>query len=103
MKLEKFLIKKANPNYSDAEVDAYYNGYMNEIQDILDKLRWKDVGSQKSHAELLSEFYYYNKYYLTEQMKDCILDAIECLNAIHEIQWGGLEDSYIDNCILNKE
>lgn len=28
----------------------------------------------------------YNKYYLTEQMKDCILDAIECLKAIDEIK-----------------
>lgn len=35
MKLEKFLIKKANPNYTEAEVDAYYNGYMNEVQDVL--------------------------------------------------------------------
>lgn len=86
MKLEKFLIKKANPNYTEAEVDAYYNGYMNEVQDVLNKLRWQQEDSQHHHMELLDEFYIYNKYYLTEQMKDCILDAIECLKAIDEIK-----------------
>lgn len=39
-------------------------------------LRWS---SHKSHYEILKEFYYLNKYLITEQFKDTLLDAIECM------------------------
>ena len=55
----------------------------NELQLILNKLRWHD---HKNHLELLKEFYYYNKFYLSEQMIDCIADAIECLEAVQSIK-----------------
>lgn len=44
-------------------------------------LRWK---SHDSHIDILKEFYYFNKYYMTEQLKDSILDAIECLEYIEK-------------------
>lgn len=39
-------------------------------------LRWE---SHKGHWELLKEFYYFNKYFITEQLKDALLDAMECM------------------------
>lgn len=39
-------------------------------------LRWD---SHKNHWELLKEFYYLNKYLITEQLKDALLDAMECM------------------------
>lgn len=39
-------------------------------------LRWE---SHKGHWELLKEFYYLNKYLITEQFKDALLDAMECM------------------------
>lgn len=39
-----------------------------------------------SHRDLLAEFYHFNKYYLTEQMKDAISDAIECLDFADKAQ-----------------
>lgn len=43
------------------------------------KLSWQD---HEHHKDMLKEFYYYNKYIMTEQMKDSLLDAIECMNYI---------------------
>lgn len=40
------------------------------------KLRWD---SHRSHWELLKEFYYANKYIITEQLKDALLDALDCM------------------------
>lgn len=39
-------------------------------------LRWN---SHKGHWELLKEFYYFNKYLITEQLKDALLDVIDCM------------------------
>ena len=39
-------------------------------------LRWE---SHKNHYEQLKEFYALNKYLITEQFKDALLDAIECM------------------------
>ena len=39
-------------------------------------LRWE---SHKGHWELLKEFYALNEYLITEQLKDTLLDAIECM------------------------
>lgn len=39
-------------------------------------LRWD---SHKDHWELLKEFYYLNKYLITEQLKDALIDAMECM------------------------
>lgn len=36
----------------------------------------------ENHANILAEFYSSNKYYFTEQMKDSLLDAIECLRYV---------------------
>lgn len=47
------------------------------------KLRWK---SHVNHSNLLAEFYYYNKYILTEQMKDALLDAVECMDYVEEMK-----------------
>ena len=44
-------------------------------------LRWK---SHDYHIDILKEFYNLNKYYMTEQLKDSILDAIECLEYIEK-------------------
>lgn len=38
--------------------------------------------AHENHANILAEFYSYNKYYFTEQMKDSLLDAIECLRYV---------------------
>lgn len=38
------------------------------------------------HRDLLAEFYHFNKYYLTEQMKDAIIDALECLDFADKAQ-----------------
>ncbi len=46
-------------------------------------LRWNE---HSRHRELLVEFYHFNKYYLTEQMKDAISDAIECLDFADKAQ-----------------
>jgi hypothetical protein len=46
-------------------------------------LRWND---HSNHRDLLAEFYQFNKYYLTEQMKDTISDAIECLDFADKAQ-----------------
>ena len=54
---------------------------MNGDFEKLAKLRWKD---HESHIELLKEFYYYNKYIWTEQLKDTILDAIDCLEYVQK-------------------
>lgn len=35
-----------------------------------------------NHLDILKEFYYYNKYILTEQMKDTLLDAINCMEYV---------------------
>ena len=39
-------------------------------------LRWD---SHKDHWETVKEFYYLNKYLITEQLKDALLDAIDCM------------------------
>ena len=38
--------------------------------------------AHENHANILAEFYASNKYYFTEQMKDSLLDAIECLRYV---------------------
>ena len=38
--------------------------------------------AHENHANILTEFYESNKYYFTEQMKDSLLDAIECLRYV---------------------
>ena len=35
--------------------------------------------SHKNHYEILKEFYTLNKYLISEQLKDTLLDAIECM------------------------
>ena len=40
------------------------------------KLSWE---SHKNHYELIKEFYALNKYLISEQLKDALLDAIECM------------------------
>lgn len=40
--------------------------------------------NHKHHRDMIKEFYYHNKYILTEQMKDTLLDAIECMNYVIE-------------------
>ena len=40
-------------------------------------LRWERF--HKGHYEQLKEFYALNKYLITEQFKDALLDAIECM------------------------
>ena len=45
------------------------------------KLRFTN---HKNHRDILKEYYYHNKYILTEQMKDTLLDAIECVEYIIE-------------------
>jgi hypothetical protein len=45
------------------------------------ELRFKE---HKYHADLIREFYSLNKYYLTEQMKDALIDAYECLEYVHK-------------------
>ena len=62
--------------------------YLNNEEDktsakAIATLRWNE---HSGHRELLAEFYYFNKYYLTEQMKDAILDAIECLDFADKAQ-----------------
>ena len=42
-------------------------------------MRFKD---HSNHIDILKGFYYANKYILTEQMKDTILDAIECMEHV---------------------
>ena len=43
------------------------------------RLRWK---KHDSHRDILKEFYGLNKYLITEQFKDTLLDAIECMNYV---------------------
>lgn len=45
------------------------------------KLRFNN---HKHHRDMIKEFYSYNKYILTEQMKDTLLDAIECMDYVIE-------------------
>lgn len=63
-------------------------------------LRWS---SHKRHRELLEEFYFHNKYYLTEQMKDTILDAIDCLNAIEKLTEMSKEEKNGSNSVKTPE
>ena len=43
------------------------------------KLSWD---KHKNHKELLAEFYHYNKFLISEQLKDALLDAIECMEYV---------------------
>lgn len=52
------------------------------------KLRWV---KHDIHIDILKEFYYLNKYYMTEQLKDSIADAIECLKYIEDNKICGKE------------
>ena len=47
------------------------------------KLSWE---KHDSHRDILKEFYGLNKYLVTEQFKDTLLDAIECMNYVIEQQ-----------------
>ena len=49
------------------------------------KLSWK---KHDSHRDILKEFYGLNKYLITEQFKDTLLDPIECMNYVIEQQKG---------------
>ena len=40
------------------------------------------LSAHEHHANILAEFYASNKYYFTEQMKDSLLNAIECLRYV---------------------
>ena len=40
------------------------------------------LSAYENHANILAEFYESNKYYFPEQMKDSLLDAIECLRYV---------------------
>ena len=40
------------------------------------KLSWEN---HENHYELLKEFYYLNKYLISEQLRDALSDAIECM------------------------
>ena len=48
-------------------------------------LSWE---KHESHRDILKEFYGLNKYLITEQFKDTLLDAIECMNYVIEQQKG---------------
>ena len=51
------------------------------------KLSWK---KHDSHRDILKEFYGLNKYLITEQFKDTLLDAIECMKYVIEqllVKW----------------
>lgn len=50
---------------------------------LMAKLSWK---KHDSHRDILKEFYGLNKYLITEQLKDTLLDAIECMNYVIEQQ-----------------
>lgn len=52
-------------------------------------LRFND---HRSHRDILLEFYVLNKYLITEQLKDTLLDAVECMDYV--IQQTG----YSGNC-----
>lgn len=41
--------------------------------------------NHENHTNILAEFYLSNKYYFTEQMKDALLDAIQCLKYVDEL------------------
>lgn len=43
------------------------------------KLSWEN---HEGHRDTLKEFYHLNKYYMTKQLKDTLLDAIECMNYV---------------------
>lgn len=45
------------------------------------RMRWNKQ-SIEIHKDILKEFYHFNKYYLEEQMKDSLLDAIECMERV---------------------
>lgn len=45
------------------------------------KLRWKE---HEHNINMLKEFYHYNKYIMTEQMKDALLDAINCMEYLEQ-------------------
>ena len=49
----------------------------------MDKLSWE---KNDSNRDILKEFYGINKYIITEQFKDTLLDAIECMNYVIEQQ-----------------
>ena len=49
------------------------------------KLSWE---KHDSHRDILKEFYGLNKYLITEQFKDTLFDAIECMNYVIEQQKG---------------
>ena len=38
--------------------------------------------NHENRANILAEFYSSNKYYFTEQMKNSLLDAVECLRYV---------------------
>lgn len=56
----------------------------------MNKLHWN---SHRGHWELLKEFYYANKYIITEQLKDTLLDAIDCM----EYTMTDIGENYKDN------
>ena len=58
---------KQIPNFDANEMDSVK---------MSKHLRWDN---HKDHWELLKEFYYLNKYLITEQLKDALLDAMECM------------------------
>ncbi len=49
----------------------------------ISKLMFK---SHSLHADIINKFYYLNKAWLTEQMKDALIDAYECLRYVEEIE-----------------
>ena len=71
---------KKFPLPNENEMKQAYAKFMSEFKPNLiqksTKLSWC---YHKNHYEILKEFYALNKYLITEQLKDTLLDAIECM------------------------
>lgn len=71
---------KKFPLPNEDEMKRAYAKFMSEFKPNLVqkslKLSWN---THKNHYELIKEFYALNKYLISEQLKDALLDAIECM------------------------
>lgn len=77
MKFRKLYRKiRLSSLFSNCDVDIDNFNYEERKRIMSKHLRWE---SHKGHWELLKEFYALNKYLITEQLKDTLLDAIECM------------------------
>lgn len=94
---DKFIETLGKTYYNIHDDNKNANGYTYDLikrlvqkePPVCEKTSW-DVHTH--HIELLKEFYHFNKYIMTEPMKDSLMDAIECMRLVRRLQGREVKD-----------